>query len=466
MLRALGTVCSLATIATLLNAPLAAQVQEARLTASNAATSDILGFDLALDGDTVLAGAPFAPLGGMTGPGRAFIFQRVGGSWQQIQTLRPSTIQQDAWFGADLALSGDTATISASGEDVQFVDSGAVYVFDQSGGVWTENDKLTPMDAHADQRFGVGNAIQGDRAVVGAWGARNAGIEGTGAAYVFERVAGVWTEVAKLVALDAAMNDGLGAQVALDGDRIVASAPWADHGGFVDPGAVYVSENIGGAWQQTAKLTPSDPQDGSRYGISLSIDNDTIVVGAERHEVAGMASAGAAYVYERNGANWSQVARLTAESPDVADRYGSGVAVDGETIIVGAHLDNTGSRVGAAYVYRRIAGAWEFDIQLLASDGGNTNFGWRVDLQGDQAAIAGPFFLTNRGAAYVFTGMSGVCVPGDLNGDGVVDLADLGILLADFGCTGGACAGDIDGDGDTDLADLGILLANFGQSCP
>jgi hypothetical protein len=190
----------------------------------------------------------------------------------------------------------------------------------------TAETELTASDGAFSDTFGSAVAISGDTAVVGAPRddhAVNAEWD-KGSAYVFERDAGgegAWGEVAKLTASDAAENDFFGASVAMDGDRLVVGA-WNDDG----KGAAYVFERDAGAWSEVAKLTASDAAADDGFGDPVAIDGDTVVVGAvlDDHEVNGgdEDEKGSAYVFERDAGGagaWGEVARLTASDAAAGD---------------------------------------------------------------------------------------------------------------------------------------------------
>ena len=446
------------------------QVEDVRLTPATSVQSDILGYKMDLDGDVIVGGCPFPTLGGLQQAGRAIVFERIGEQWQEVQTLRQSVVGAQAWFGIGVSVDGDTMAIGASGEATPSPRTGAAYIFEKQAGVWTETARLTNSDSVEADLFGNGMALDGDTLFVGANGQDIRPGFSTGAVYKFERSGGVWTETAKLTALDQEPFDNFGFMLARHGEWLIVSSHRHNTEGVNDAGAAYVFRNVGGVWEEFAKLAAPVPDRviDAFFSEGISIDGNTLVVGAPGAEVAGLTGAGAVYVFTFENGAWGQTDKLTAPNPIGGALFGRAVAIDRDTILVGAFLEtnSNGGGAGAAYVYHQNAGAWEFDTEILASVPGNLTFGWTVDLEGDRGIVSAPFFQANRGAIFVYSGLSGVCIPGDLNGDGMVDLADLGILLADFGCTGGSCAGDIDGDGDTDLADLGILLANFGQSCP
>jgi hypothetical protein len=404
----------------------------------------------------VLAGAPFQTISGVSQPGRAFIFEPIEGVWQQTARLRMDVLQTQAWFGIATAIDGDTAAVGAPGEDTTVQNAGAVYLFTRAAGEWTQTDRLAPPEAAEFASLGSSLALRGDTLVVGAEFDTNPAGAFAGAAYVFERD-GAWAQVARLVGSDTAPGDDFGIDVALDDTTLAVGAISNDHSGRVDPGAAYVFERAAGAWEETAKLIASDPRDDARFAEALAVDGDTLVVGAPGVEVEELQDAGAAYVFERGPAGWMQIARLEAPDPEDGSFFGIDVAVSGETILVGAYLEGHASGTGVVHVFRRAAGLWTFAEQFSATDSGGILFGWRAKLAGARAAIAAPFYQTNRGAAYVFSGVAGGCDSagcelGDIDGDCCVSLDDLTLLLSGFGA-------------EYDFQDLANLLSQFGNDC-
>jgi len=278
---------------------------------------------------------------------------------------------------------------------------------------WTEITKLLASDGAAEDLFGVSVALNGNTAVVGTPidddnGARS------GSAYIFERTqSGGWKEVKKLVAPDGATRDKFGYSVAISGDIVVIGAPQDDL--EVQTGTAYVFErNQGGMdnWGVVKRLLASDGDLDDRFGFSVAISDNTIVVGAYHHDANGDAS-GAAYVFERNwdGTNgWGQVKKLTASDGESSDLLGYSVAISGDTAIVGAHgSDDRGAWTGAAYVFERDQGGsnnWGETRKLVATDGvAEDYFGFSVAGSGNVIVVGAPGDAdngNNAGSAYVF----------------------------------------------------------------
>jgi hypothetical protein len=205
--------------------------EQQKLTASDASAGDFFGTSLSVDRDTAVIGA-------IDIHGSAYVFVRSGGVWTEQQKLTPSDVPAEARFGSSLSLDGDTAVIGAHTDDEAGLWCGSAYVFVRSGGVWTEQQKLTASDAVELEEFGYSVSVSGDTAVIGAYHDNDAGSR-SGSAYVFVRSGGVWTEQQKLTASDAAAEDAFGQSVALAGDMAVVGAPNDDDAGSYS-GSAYV----------------------------------------------------------------------------------------------------------------------------------------------------------------------------------------------------------------------------------
>ena len=180
----------------LLAAPAWPQCQLAKLLAADGSTGAEFGFSVAVEGDTALVGA-FSADGAVPAEGAVYVLQRAGASWVATQKLGASDGASGAAFGVSVDLNGDLAVVGASLYASVGPEAGAAYVFEKSGGAWIEVAQLLPSDAEAFDRFGESVAISGERIVVGMHVADAAPPE-AGAAYVFERAGGVWSETAKL----------------------------------------------------------------------------------------------------------------------------------------------------------------------------------------------------------------------------------------------------------------------------
>ena len=174
-------------------------------------------------------------------------------------------------------------------------------------------------------------------------------------------------EQAKLTASDAAAGDRFGLSVSIEGDTAVIGAHFDDDAGSLS-GSAYVFVRSAGIWSQQAKLTAGDAAAGDRFGVSVSIEGDTVVVGAFLDGDAGFAS-GSAYVFVRSGTSWTQQAKLTASDAAIEDQFGFSVSIEGDTAVVGAFADDdAGSFSGSAYVFELAELTPQEAIQVLVGD--------------------------------------------------------------------------------------------------
>jgi hypothetical protein len=173
--------------------------QQQKLTASDATEEDRFGVSVALSGDTAVVGAYAEDHAGATNEGSAYVITRDNEVWTQQAKLTASDADDEDLFSNSVAITGDTVLVGADFDDhLGGIYTGSAYVFVRTGGVWTQQQKLTASDAAAGDHFGVSVTLFGDTAVVGAWGDDHAGATEVGSAYVFTRTGGVWTQQQKL----------------------------------------------------------------------------------------------------------------------------------------------------------------------------------------------------------------------------------------------------------------------------
>ncbi len=320
--------------------------QVAKLTADDGAPGDSLGGAVAIDGDAVVAGARYAEVG----RGAIYVFVKPHGGWHDIAHTAKLTVAKGVrgdHLGASVAIAGDTIVAGATGDDDY---RGAAYVFTQPEGGWrdiTATAKLTIANGTADDGLGASVAIAGDTIVAGAKG--NAGYRG--AAYVFSQPPGGWRDItatAKLTANDGAAYDYLGQSVAIDGDTIVAGAYGDDIGGNDNQGAAYVFVKPEEGWRDithTAKLTASDGAPWDKLGWAVAIAGNNIVAGAEGVDIGGGSDKGAIYRFGKPAEGWRDITdtvKLTASDGAQWDELGRAIAIDGSTIVAGAPGNDIG----------------------------------------------------------------------------------------------------------------------------
>ncbi len=327
----------------------------------------------------------------------------MSGTWIQQQKLLASDGVAGNNFGNAFSIDGDTALIGAQG---WIIGNGSAYVFTRTGTTWIEQQKLVASDGAEDDNFGIYVSLDGDTALIGAFQDDDNGVN-SGSAYVFTRTGTTWTQQQKLTAPDGTANDWFGLSISLDGDTALIGAQGDPTAG--DTGSAYVFTRTGTTWTLQQQLFASDAAAGDCFGFMVSLEGDTALIGADYDDDNGNNS-GSAYVFTRTGTTWAQQAKLTASDGAAGDDFsGGGVFLSGDTALIGAELDDDkGDDSGSAYVFTRSGTTWTQQAKLLASDGaaGDQFSCWAVCLDGDTALIGAwqdDDNGVNSGSAYMFT---------------------------------------------------------------
>ena len=289
-------------------------------------------------------------------------------------------------LGGSVALSADIAVVGADKDAELGSNAGAAYVFRRSGDTWVREAKLLAADGESGDYFGQSVALSGDVVVVGAYGGNDFGVF-SGAAYLFRYEGGVWIQEDKLLADDGDSVDRFGISVAVAGDVVVVGASDDEDAGY-EAGSAYVFRYEGGVWTQETKLLADDGDDGDLFGSSVATSGDIAVIGSPGNGDLG-SMFGAAYVFRYTGTAWVQEEKLLADDAGNADRFGCGAAISGETIVLGAWADDDGGDdAGAAYVFRKVGSVWSQEDKLVADDGSaGDHFGHHVAVDGDMAVV-------------------------------------------------------------------------------
>jgi VCBS repeat-containing protein len=361
------------------------------------------GISVSLSGDRALVGAYRDEDNGQES-GSAYVFDFDGSSWHETAKISPGDGDSGDLFGWSVSLSGERALVGAYGDDVSGRRSGSAYVFDFDGSGWNETAKLTPTDAAEDAFFGQSVSVSGNRALVGASGDAHNGF-GSGSAYVFDFDNSSWSETAKLTPGDGSENDRFGHSVSLAGDRVLVGAYNDDVNGDWS-GSAYVFDFNGMSWNETAKLAPADGAEGDSFGFSVSLSGDRALVGAYRDDPNGTDS-GSAYVFDFNGTVWRETDKLSPSDGAADDSFGRSVSLSGDRALVGAHEDDdNGTESGSAYVFDIDGSSWSETAKLTAAGSSSQDrFGVSVSLYGDQALVGAYGDDDNggfSGSAYLF----------------------------------------------------------------
>ncbi|MDP6602466.1 MAG: hypothetical protein QGH76_09250 [Phycisphaerales bacterium] len=418
----------------------------------------VSGTSVAMDGDLAVIGAPIGT-GNAWASGMAIVYRRAGDTWIREAELIAEDGNSGDMLGVCVDISGDRVIAGSWFEDHAGSDSGAAYVFERQGGTWSQTAKLIAEDGGAGDTFGRRVAIAGDVCVVTAPLDDDNGTS-SGSAYVFQFDSGRWFQLQKLVPNSGGAGDQFGLGLAMDGERIVLGAPWADdargRGHIFDRGDVMFFE--------VATLSDPSGEPSDYLGFGAAVNGGMVALGSYRDDDGGE-DAGSVFLFQEGFGGWGPVQRIDPSSKvAVGDQFGVCVSMEEGVMIVGTrYADVDGMAAGAAVVYDLIDGMW-IERAVLVSPGPaeEAEFGWSVALSGDHAIIGGPWAEPD-GEVRFYDGMTQPCTcPGDLNGDGAVAVGDLLQVIAAWGpCV--SCIEDIDQSGAVDVSDLLAVIAAWGD---
>jgi hypothetical protein len=398
--------------------------QDQILNARNPGSNNQFGTSVFVDGQTAIIGAPLADISTSTDAGRAFFFERnpLSGNWSQKQilgTLNPEALSE---FGGAVAVNAVSIVIGSAKRDQGTSNSaGAAFVYilrPEADEFAQETDILTALGAATIDNFGSAVGLSGDNALIGIPNADPGTDINAGEVSAFERdpTTQVFDDERTLTAGDRTIQDNFGAAVSVDADTAVIGAPDANIGGDTNAGGAYIfnRDPVDGDWDQSDKLTAgADVNALDKFGTSVAVDRDIILIGAPFHNPNGSPNAGAAFLFSRDpdeaaSNQWSETQKLTAgidEGTD--DNFGTAVALDRDTALVGAPFENN---EGAVFVFVRDPddNSWDRQQKLKASDASpGDQFGDSVSVFGNTAIIGAPRADVNgiitAGAVYVFT---------------------------------------------------------------
>jgi len=383
----------------------AATFVETKLTAPDAERGDEFGRAVAVQGNRAVVGAPNAASAGF-GTGAAYVFEKTTTGWQLEAKLLAPDASAHSFFGTSVAIDGDRIVVGAYGDNNVDVGAGAAYVFVRAGTQWTLEAKLIGSENSAFDSFGFSVAIKGDTIVCGAFGNSDFNQTEVGSAYVFRRTSGLWLQEQELTANDAASNARFGLSVTMNDNTIAVGADGDSELGFFS-GAVYVFSFDGSSWIQQQKLHAQDPRESASFGYHVAMSGDTLVIGAPQNQV-GTHTLGAAYVFTRRSSGWLQDRKLVAKDSATFDGFGLRVAISDDTIAVGSVNDHDAApSAGAAYVYKRNGqSGWSLQEKLFASDAAKDDgFGCAVAVS-NNTVLVGAFGRSDvaflAGAAYIY----------------------------------------------------------------
>jgi hypothetical protein len=413
-------------------------VQLAELTASDGVNGDELGISVSISGNTVVAGAENATVGGNAAQGAAYVFVKPADGWSnmtQTAKLTASDGKAGDGFGGAIYIAGNTIAVGACLQSGVCNGPGKVYVFLKPKSGWTTTSKfkaeLTASDGASNDGFSNELAVSadGDTIAVGAAGATINGNVGQGAAYVFVKPTAGWktaTQTARLTESPGAAGEFAGeVSVSGDGSTVFVGAPGAAVGANTGQGVAYLFLRPARGWKTTSKFAARlSAKDGAAYddfgycqagSTCISSDGTTVLAAAPQENFATgtPTGPGKAYVFMKPASGWKTTsafdAKLTASNGLNGDLFGWSAAITSNTAVVGAVAGNGGT--GAAYVFTEPKTGWKttskFAAELLGAQGDpGDGFGFTVSISGNTAVVGAlnhPYSgSAGPGAAYVF----------------------------------------------------------------
>ncbi|MCC2605925.1 FG-GAP repeat protein [Planctobacterium marinum] len=379
--------------------------QQHQLLAEDGETQDHFGYSVAIDGSTALVGAFKADVNSNQDAGAAYVYILGVEGWQQQAKLIAEPAFAEDTLGGNVALKNNFALLGVIGHDKKAENAGAVLAFERITGSWSQTQWLMAADGKAGDAFGQSIALTEAFLVIGA-PRSDAPDKDTGSAYVYTRENNVWQFQTRLTANDGAAGDLFGISVAIDGDTILVGADLNDEKAD-NAGAVYFYVYEGEKWRQQAKLTADDGADTDIFGVRVALSGDTALISARRDDIDGVGEdAGSAYIFERTEHQWVQTQKLVAPDGKADDRFARGVALHKDTALISAmHHDAGGSNSGAVYLYKKQSEEWVFASKFVAGQGKpEDKFGWNLAFSEQAAIVAAPFRDdqgNESGAAYI-----------------------------------------------------------------
>ncbi len=352
---------------------------------------DNFGYSIGVSGNYSIAGAPYDDIGANNNQGSASIFQFDGTGWVFMQKLTDATGAANDQFGISVSISGNYVIVGAWQDAIGTnTNQGSVSIYQFNGTNWVLMQKITDAAGATDDSFGFRVSISGNRAIVGAVFDQVGANAFQGSASIYQFNGTTWVLMQKITDAAGAAVDRFGYSVSISGNYVIIGAPSCDNPNYVDIGAALIFKYNGSSWVLMQKIFSSG-NSGDWLGVSVSIDGNYAIIGVYQ---AGNEDVGGALILRYDGNSWVVMQTLINMDGKPYDKYGISVAISGDYAIVGIYNYDSGTNttqadVGAAVIYRRIGTAWQ-RIQFLTDPGANTNdwFGFDVAVDGASKRFA------------------------------------------------------------------------------
>ncbi|MBX3287389.1 MAG: FG-GAP repeat protein, partial [Actinobacteria bacterium] len=313
-----------------------------------------------------------------TSTGGVNVFRLVAGTYVLEGSLRPPAPALASGFGETVAIDGDYVVVGAAVADVGGENAGAAFVYRWDGSTWSLQQELVPSVRTVGSQFGRSVDIEGTSVIVGQLG-------GTIAGRVFTRSGGTWTQQQVLSPAGASPTWQMGTSAAISGTTLVLGGPNATVDGITAAGRLAVFTRSGGTWTEQQALTATAPTTSANLGVDVAIDGDTVVAGAHEPGVGP----GSATVFTRSGTTWTQQQVLTPPGGQPLDFFGFAVGVEGDLAVIGAYGDDESAlAAGSAYTYSRTGTTWSQVAKLFPAGASSAgSFGSSVGVADGRAVV-------------------------------------------------------------------------------
>ena len=376
------------------------------ITASNGTIQDKFGTSASINGNYAIVGAFNKTIGANASQGAAYIYFFNGTNWVEQQMLTASDGAANDFFGGTVSINGNYAIVGANyktvgGNAIQ----GKAYIFFNNGTSWVQvGTGITASDGAANDYFGR-VSINGNYAIVGAFNKTVGGNTGQGKAYIFFYNGSTWAQVGTgITASDGTAGDQFGVSVSINGNDAIIGAQNKNINGNFQQGKVYIFHNNSGTWQQVGTgITAVDGANEDVFGCSVSINGNYALIGAKFKTLGANTIQGKAYLYYYNGTTWEDQYLPLPIDGAAFDNFGANVFINSNYAIVGANTKTSGANTeqGAAYIYRNIAGVWR-QFQKVTDPRGAAGdyFGNSVSTDGIRFLIGAQKIQFGRGMVF------------------------------------------------------------------
>lgn len=368
---------------------------------SDAGVGDQFGFSVAINGNYAVVGAPYDNVGANVDQGCVYIFVRNASVWSEQAKLTASDGAAGDLFGYSVAINGSYVIVGAHMDNSPGLDAGSAYIFFRNGTDWSEQAKLVAANAASGDHFGYSVSISGAYAAIGAKDDDIGADVNEGSVYVFSRSGSSWSQQDNRIAPLGSAGDHFGYSVGINGDYLVVGANDDDVGGISNAGSAHIFLRNGTNWEYQDQLAPDGTSnEDDHFGEAVAIDGNYIIVGKPYNPayVGSIAS-----VFLRSGITWSFQANLFAHPVSFSapvNQFGISVSIDGDYVIIGANHATIGEdvRKGAAYVFKRDGTTWIFVRRIDDAAGSYEHFmGSAVSVSGFNCIVGGPNTEAQRG---------------------------------------------------------------------